>query len=146
MISVERLQTYSPEDAAGLGRLMPFLSESFTDTPVDETLLRTIIESEYHDQLVARLDAKIVGAATLSVVMGSAMGKKGWLEDFVTDPNTGIRGIGQLVWNEMGVWCVENDIDLEFTSKATRLAAHNFYTKQGAKIRNTTVFKKTFRK
>lgn len=143
-VHVERLAEYSPGDAAGIGRLMPYLSDSFDDAPVDEDLLRSIINSEHHEQLVARIDAKIVGAATMSIIMGAGAGKKGWLEDFVTDPTTGIKGVGQVVWDEMGEWCREHDIDLHFTSRAHREAAHNFYQKNGAVVRPTTVFQVDF--
>jgi len=53
-VSVERLSQYSEEDATQLGRLMPFLSENFDGEPVDKELLETIINSPFHDQLVAR--------------------------------------------------------------------------------------------
>lgn len=143
-IHVERLHVYTPEDAVGIGRLMPYLSESFDDGAIPEGLLREIIESSNHEQLVARLDAKIIGAATLSIIMGAGAGKKGWLEDFVTDPEANTRGIGQAVWNEMAEWCAEQDIHLNFTSRPSREAAHNFYLKNGATIRNTTVFEADF--
>ncbi len=147
MITVERLQAYTPEDAANLGRLRPYLSEGKPDDPVPEEHLRHIIESPDHEQLVARIDgrSRIVGAATLTIISGALTSNKGWLEDFVTDPEAGIKGIGQAVWNEMGVWCVEHDIDLEFTSRPSRTTAHNFYHKNGTETRETTVFKKRFR-
>lgn len=147
ILHIERLRTYTPEDAADLGRLRPHLSSGKSDEPVPEAHLRHIIESPDHEQLTARLgdSRRIVGAATLTIISGALTSNKGWLEDFVTDPTVGVSGIGQLVWNEMGAWCIEHDIDLEFTSKPARIAAHNFYHKQGAKIRQTTVFKKDFR-
>lgn len=147
MIFVERLTAYTTEDAAGLGHLRPYLSEGASVEPVEEALLRQIIESTEHEQLIARTEdsTRIIGAATLNIITGALAGKKGWLEDFVTGPNTGIRGVGQAVWDEMGVWCNEHDVNLEFTSRPTREAAHNFYKKQGAEIRDTTVFKKNFR-
>lgn len=94
MISVERLQTYSPEDATGIGRLRPFLKDNGTDEPVDDQILRRIIDSPDRDQLVARdvNQNRIIGAATLNIIVGSIAGRKGWLEDFVTDPTTGIKG------------------------------------------------------
>lgn len=145
---VERLESYDEQDARELGLLMSHLSAKFNGEPIDEAYLREIIESPYHEQLVARTSdeqSRILGAATLSIIMGAAAGKKAWLEDFVTDPEAGIRGIGQAVWNEMGVWCEEHDVDLHFTSRPERTAAHNFYEKNGATTRSTTVFKKDFR-
>jgi GNAT superfamily N-acetyltransferase len=146
MIFVERLQSYTPEDAVGLGRLRPYLSKGKSDEPVDEAHLQHIIESPDHEQLVARLNEsrRIVGAATLTIISGALTSNKGWLEDFVTDPNAGAKGIGQQVWNEMEAWCQERDVDLEFTSHNSREAAHNFYKKNGVETRETTVFKKHF--
>jgi hypothetical protein len=142
---VERLKAYTPEDAAGIGRLMPYLSKSFDGEPVNEQLLRTIIESDSHEQLVARIDARIIGAATLSIILGAGAGKKGWLEDFVTDPESGVKGTGQVIWDEMGKWCLEHDVNLNFTSRTSREAAHNFYLKNGASVRETTVFQADFK-
>lgn len=142
-ISVERLKVYKPEDAAEIGRLMTYLSESFSSEPVPEELLRAIIESDDHDQLVARISSRIVGCATLSVVISAGAGKKGWLEDFVSDPEARQRGIGQALWNEIEKWCQEKGVvDLNFTSRPSREAAHNFYLKNGAHTRETTVFQK----
>ncbi len=143
-ITVHRLTSYDPADAAGIGRLMPMLSDSFSSQPISEALLTEIIASDHHEQLVARLDSKIVGAATLSIIIGAGAGKKGWLEDFVSDQQAGVTGIGQAIWNEMGVWCQEHDIDLHFTSRPSRLNAHEFYARNGATPRHTTVFQKHF--
>ena len=143
-IHVERLHSYTSEDAVGIGRLMPYLSDSFTDEPIPEELLRSIIESDNHEQLVARSDARIIGAATLSIIMGAGAGQKGWLEDFVTDPESGVKGTGQIIWDEMEKWCLEHDVNLNFTSRPNREAAHNFYLKNGATIRDTTVFRADF--
>lgn len=141
-IRIERLATYSDDDAAGIGRLMPHLSSDFTDEPVPKDRLTTIIESPHHEQFVARHDERIVGAATLSIIMGAGAGSKAWLEDFVADPNADVRGIGQTLWNAMEDWCQERSTNLEFTSRPSRTAAHAFYAKNGAQIRNTSVFKK----
>lgn len=143
MVHIERLTTYSPEDAESIGRLMPILSERLTEEPIDEKLLREIIDSPYHDQLVARQESRIVGAATLSVIYGTAAGKQGWLNDFVTARDT--RGVGTAIWDEMGRWCNDNDIHVvNFTSNKERIAAHHFYEHKGAKIRTTTVYRKLF--
>ena len=143
MIHVERLMEYSEEDATGIGKLMPRLSERLSDAPIPEDLLREIIDSPHHDQLVARLESRIVGAATLSTLYGPAAGKQGWLNDFVTE--RGIKGAGSLIWEEMGKWCKENGIYvLNFTSGNDRTEAHEFYDRKGAEIRDTTVYRKDF--
>lgn len=139
-VIVERLEAYSEADAAGIGRLMPFLSERLSDEPMAEDVLRAIVESPNHDQLVARLDGLIVGAATMNLLMGPGVNKQGYLEDFVTDPQFRGQGIGDRVWQAMIDWCKEQDIDFSFTSNPSREEAHRFYLNHGAEIRETSVF------
>jgi GNAT superfamily N-acetyltransferase len=140
LVTVERIAEYTPEDAAGLGRLMPFLSDRLSGDPMDEQLLRAIVESPHHEQLVARLDQTIVGAATMNILMGPGAGRQGYLEDFVTDPEVRGQGIGDKVWQGMIDWCTEQGIDLAFTSHPSREAAHRFYLSHGAETRDTSVF------
>ena len=139
-IVVERLETYSEADAAGIGRLMPFLSERLNNEPMAEDVLRAIVESPHHDQLVAKLDGLIVGAATMNLLMGPGVNKQGYLEDFVTDPKYRGQGIGDRVWQAMIDWCKEQEVDLSFTSNPSREEAHRFYLNHGAEIRDTNAF------
>lgn len=137
---VERVKDYSPEIAAGIGRLMPFLNEKFSDQPMAEELLKRIIESPNHLQLVARIDGIVVGSATLSIILGPGVDKEGYLSDFVTDPEYRGRGVGGKIWEEIMNWCREQEIGLAFTSNPKRQDAHRFYLDHGAKVRDTTVF------
>lgn len=139
-VVVERLVVYSDEDAAGIGRLMPFLSGKFDGTPVSRELLEMIIDSSFHDQIVARFEGRIVGAATMSLIAGAAAGRAGYLEDFVVDLSVRRMGIGGKLWNEMKLWCEERRVDFEFTSHQKRIDAHAFYFANGAHIRQTDVF------
>jgi len=140
-VSVERLTEYSEADAAGIGRLRPFLDEALSGDPVREDLLRKIIDSPEHAQLVARLDGVIVGTATMNLLVGALSDQKGDLEDFVTDPEVQGRGIGDKVWQAMLDWTREQEgKSLTFTSRPSREKAHRFYEKHGAEIRDTTVF------
>lgn len=140
-VVIERLKAYSAEDAAGIGRLMPFLSSSRTAKPMNKELLEEIIDSPHHEQLIARLNGTIVGVATLSILMGPAVNKAAYLEDFVTDPDVRGKGIGSLMWDEIIRWCDERNVRLDFTSKPTRKEAHDFYIARGAQVRETTVFR-----
>lgn len=140
MLNVERLTVYNPQDAAKIGELLPILSSNFPDKPVDEKLLRDIIDSPHHEQIVARLDGKIVGIATLSITIGVGAGRKGYLEDFVVNPATQGQGVGSAIWAEITDWCKENGLKLHFTSNAKREAAHRFYLKHGAVVYDTVVF------
>ena len=140
-IIVERLTEYSDSDAVGIGRLMPFLNDTLNDEPMDEALLTMIIDSPYHDQLVARLDGIVVGVATVNLLLGPGMEMEGYLEDFVVDPEVRGRGIGDKLWQAIIDWCREKNVDLGFTSNPARVAAHRFYNSHGAEIRDTTVFR-----
>lgn len=142
ILTVEQLHDYRPEDAAGIGALLPYLSSSFDGSPVDTTLLQAIIDSPYHAQFVARLDGTIVGIATISITMGAGSGRKGWLDDFVVDATVQGKGVGQALWDAFTTYCREQAFDLQFTSNPTRTAAHGFYKKNGAAIRDTACFLK----
>ena len=145
-VMVERLDYYSGQDLEDLGKLMHYLSDKFDGSPIDQNLIEDIIESPYHDQLIARIEGRIVGAATMSIIMGAGAGKKGYLNDFVVDPEYKKQGIGGKVWEEMIRWCEEYGVDLEFTSSPNRLDAHDFYESHGAKIRETDNFHVSIKK
>lgn len=143
-LKIETLQTYTEKDAGEIGRLMPYLSSSFTSDPIPEELLCRIIASPLHDQLVARDEnGRIIGTATLSVIYGAGAGMNAWLEDFVVDPDIQGAGIGSKLWDAMIEWCKAQHVGkLGFTSRPSRTAAHAFYVKRGAEIRDTSYFKK----
>src|SRR5262245_59526605 len=98
MIEVQRVNEATPEIAANLGRIMPFLSTHADGSPISIDFLKHTVESpsavqfaavvsgeaptEFHD-LAERYP--IVGAATVSTLHG-AVGEKAWLEDFVVVP------------------------------------------------------------
>lgn len=140
MITIERLVAYTPQDAIDIGKLMPVLSTKFDDQPIAKGLLKEIIESPFHEQIVARLDERIIGCATLSITMGVGAGRKAYLEDFVVDSTIQGQGVGSKIWEEITQWCNEHQLNLFFTSSAEKEAAHQFYLKHGATIRDTTVF------
>lgn len=143
-ITIEPLTAYSPDDAAAIGRLIAQLTSKASGEPVEESLLSEIINSPFHDQLVARLaNGNIVGTATVSILMGPVKHHCAWLEDFVVDSNQRQLGIGGKLWDATMEWCREHDAkQLTFTSNATKQAAHAFYLKRGAVIHDTCYFKK----
>ncbi len=142
-ITIELLTVYAAADAVQIGQLMPTLSKQFTSEPIPESLLRAIIDSPYHDQLVARDETgRIVGTATLSIIMGAGVNTKAYLEDFVVDPEVRGAGIGGKLWDAMLDWAREHGANkLNFTSSAQK-GAQAFYLKRGAVIRDTSYFKK----
>jgi GNAT superfamily N-acetyltransferase len=138
--TIEQLTVYTEQDAADIGALLFSLNDKFGKQPVAQSLLEEIITSPHHAQLVARQGGKIVGIATLSITIGTGAGRKAYLEDFVVDPNLQGHGIGSLIWKEIAAWCKKQHVTLHFTSNPLREAAHKFYLKHGATIRETSVF------
>ncbi len=143
-ISVETLQNYSDTDAAMLGALLAHLSTRFDGSPASEELITAIARSSSHDMFVARLqDETIIGIATLSTKLGISSGRAACLEDFVVSPDYRGQGVADLLWNQLLDWCKERGIThLVFTSNPKKAAAHRFYLKHGAEIRNTSAFVK----
>ena len=146
-VKIERLAAYSDHIAEGIGALGPDLSKKFTGVPMAQEHLEEIIASPYHDQLLASVQGRIVGVATMSLILGGVSeGRKAWLEDFVVSSDDSIlgKGIGFNLWHEVIAWSREKRAGiLEFTSNASRKDAHKFYHRQGASIQDTTVFKVT---
>lgn len=139
-LSVETLHTYTEQDAHELGHLMKSLTGSYDGRPVDQELLEVIIGSPDADQLVARLRGRIVGAATLSTVMGPVAGRVGYLNDFVTDAEVQGQGLARdCGGNRTLVYRARRASHLYF-SRITPGGPH-LYTKQGAEIVDTTAFR-----
>ncbi len=139
-IEVGRLTQYSYEDAAGIGRLMPFLTSQATGQAIPREVLQSIINSPDREQFIAKLHGRIVGSAVLNIITGN-LHQKAWLEDFVTDPAVRGQGAGRKIWDDMLEWCQQRGVGrMEFTSNPSRLDAHIFYTHHGAEVKDTIVF------
>jgi len=142
LAQIEKVVEVNEQLAIELGALMPDLSESLPNDSIDLDLLAAIIDSPDRDLLVARVNGKLVGSAVMNLISFTS-GKKAWLEDFVVSSDESIRdtGVGYALWQEIVVWSSERRAPLEFTSAATRKKAHEFYHRQGAFIKPTSVFR-----
>lgn len=145
-MNIKVLNEYSEETANRVRELLIQLSRSGKDRgEIPKEWFDNLITSPYHDMLVAYdEDEKIVGIATLSIIMGPIVRKVAYLEDFVTDAALRGKGIGSALWNEMLVWAKEKGCsELCFTSGQGREAAQTFYLNRGAEIYDTNYFRKT---
>lgn len=140
---VERLNEYTPETAARVRELLIQLSRSGKDKgEIPEQWFTDIINSPWHDLLVAKEDDRIIGMASLSVNMGPGISKNAYLEDFVVDAESRTGGVGSAIWNEMLVWAREKGCKrMEFTCGNGREVAQNFYKKHGAEVYDTNFFR-----
>lgn len=143
MVEIKRLTEYTPEIADAVRKLLIELSRSGKDKgEIPEEWFRDIIASPWHDLLVAEEDGKLLGIASMSIMMGPGIRKNAYLEDFVVSSETRGKGVGGLLWEEMLVWAREKGAQrLEFTCGQGRDAAHAFYKKHGAEIYDTDFFR-----
>lgn len=142
---IERLTEYTPEIANNVRQLLIQLSRSKKDRgEIPREWFEEIISSPYHDMLLAIDDNnRIVGIATLSIIMGPIVRKNAYLEDFVTDESVRGQGVGGKLWDAMLDWAAEKGCkELNFTSGKGREEAWRFYQNKGSEIYDTNFFKK----
>lgn len=144
-MKITRLEKYTPEMADQVRKLLIQLSRSGKDRgEIPKEWFEDIINSNFHDLLLAiDDDGKIIGVASLTVVMGPSIRKNAYLEDFVTDANVRGQGVGSAMWEEMLKWAKEKGCQkFEFTSGHGREVAQNFYKSKGVEIYDTNFFRK----
>ena len=144
-MKVERLTKYTPEVSSRIRELLIQLSRSKKDRgEIPREWFEEIIGSPYHDMLLAVDDnGRIVGIATLSIIMGPIVRKNAYLEDFVTDESVRGQGVGGKLWDAMLAWAAEKGCkELNFTSGKGREEAWRFYQNKGSEIYDTNFFKK----
>ena len=143
MIEIKYLTEYTPEIAGRVRELLIQLSRSGKDKgEIPEEWFLDTIASPWHDLILAYEGEKIVGMASLSVVMGAGISKNAYLEDFVVDAEARTGGIGSRLWEEMMRWAKEKGCKkMEFTCGNGREIAQAFYKKRGAEIYPTNFFR-----
>lgn len=141
---VKPLDKYTPEVAARVRELLIQLSRSGKDKgEIPEEWFNDIINSPWHDLLVAEEDGKILGIASVSVTMGPGIRKNAYLEDFVTDAEVRGKGVGTAIWNAYEAWAKEKGCkNLEFTCGHGREKSQEFYKNHGAEVYDTNFFRK----
>ena len=145
-MKVTTLTEYTPEMAARVRELLIQLSRSGRDRgEIPHEWFEEIIASPFHDMLMAVDESgKIVGIATLSVIMGPIVRKNAYLEDFVTDAEYRGRGVGSMLWQAMLEWALAHGCtELNFASGKGREESWKFYEARGAEIYETNFFKKS---
>lgn len=143
-MKIARLTSYTPETANRVRELLIQLSRSGKDKgEIEEAWFNDIINSPWHDLLLAEDEGKIIGIASLSVVMGPGIKKNAYLEDFVTDASIRGKGVGSALWDAMLDWAREKGCQkLEFTCGNGRESAQAFYKKHGAEVYDTNFFRR----
>lgn len=144
MITVKRLEQYSPEVAEAVRGLLVELSRSGKDKgEIPAEWFAEVINSPLHDLLLAYEGEQVVGMMSVSIIMGAGVGKNAYLEDFVVSAAAREKGVGKLLWQAYEDWAREKGAGrLEFTCGEGREVAQQFYKKRGAEIYQTNFFRK----
>lgn len=145
MITIKTLTEYDPKLAKTMGKLLTQLSTNWDGSPITREWIENIIESPWHDQLLALDDHnKLVGMATMSAVLGAKIGRNAYLEDFVVDASCRGQGIGTKMWEKIVKWGKTKACNrLEFTASGNekKSGAVQFYLKRGVQIYDTNFFR-----
>ena len=139
-VVVEVLGAVGPEDEEPLARLLGQLSSSAT---FDIARIRAVLEHQATELLVARLDGRIVGMATL-VSVPLPTGLRGHVEDVVVDQSLRGQGVARLLLKQMTAMAeVQGMRTLDLTSRPSRESALRLYESVGFERRETNVLRFT---
>ena len=145
MIKIIKMERYSEDLACEMGKLLLQLSTKWDGLPVGQEWIEQVVRSSWHDELLAFDESgKLVGMATMTVVLGAKIGRNAYLEDFVVDSECRGQGIGTKMWEAIVAWGREKECKrLEFSASGNdkKAGAVQFYLKMGAEIYDTNFFR-----
>ncbi len=144
MLEIGPMTEYDAELAAAMGELLCDLQFNYDGAPVPRERIEEIIESPWHDILLAFDGDELVGMASVSVVMGALIDRNECLEDLVVSAKCQGKGVGSQLWEAILEWGrAKGCSKLNFTStgKDKKQGAVSFYLSKGAKIRDTNAFR-----
>ena len=130
----------NPEDEEQLAQLLGQLSSSAT---FDLDRIQAVLAHQATELLVARLDRRIVGMATL-VSVPLPTGLRGHVEDVVVDQSLRGRGIARQLLETMTAMADAQGMrTLDLTSRPARQSALRLYESVGFERRETNVLRYT---
>ena len=143
MIEVGPVTEYDIEVATAMGKLRQQLSARHDGSAINREIIEELIESPYHDILVALEDDKVVGMAIVSIVMAT-LDRNVYMEDLVVDSECRGKGVGGMLLDAVKDWGRSHGCRrLEFTSssKDGKVGAREFYESHGAEVRATDAYR-----
>ena len=139
MIEIGPMTEYDGDVAERLGVLRRQLSTKYDGSPLPRETLEDIIESPYHDLLLAVDGDEVVGMVVVSIVMMTTR-RNVYMEDLVVDENRRGQGIGGDMLEAVKDWGRKKGCQrLEFpsTSRENKEGAIKFYEGHGIMLRDT---------
>ncbi len=143
MIEIGSMTEYDGEIAEAMGRLRQQLSARHDGSPIVREVLEELIESPYHDVLMALDDGKMVGMVIVSIVMAT-LDRNVYMEDLVVDAECRGQGVGGKLLDAVIEWGRRKGCRrLEFTSsnRDNKTGARDFYESHGAVVRETDFYR-----
>jgi ribosomal protein S18 acetylase RimI-like enzyme len=143
MIEIGPMTEYDGEIAEAMGRLRQQLSARHDGSPIAREVLEELIESPYHDVLMALDDGKMVGMVIVSIVMAT-LDRNVYMEDLVVDAECRGQGVGGKLLDAVIEWGRRKGCRrLEFTSsnRDNKTGARDFYESHGAVVRDTDFYR-----
>ena len=143
MIEIGPMTEYDGEVAEAMGKLRQQLSARHDGSAISRELIEELIESPYHDILVATDGDKIVGMVIVSIVMAT-LDRNVYMEDLVVDSECRGQGVGGKLLDAVKDWGRAHGCRrLEFTSSSRekKEGAKGFYESHGAEVRETNAFR-----
>ena len=143
MIDIAKMTEYDGEIASAMGRLRQQLSARHDGAPIAREWLEELIESPYHDILMAFDDDKMVGMVIVSTVIAT-LDRNVYMEDLVVDSECRGKGVGGQLLEAVKDWGRKKGCRrLEFTSsnRDGKAGARGFYESHGANVRDTDFYR-----
>ncbi len=143
MIEIGPMTEYDGDIAEAMGRLRQQLSARHDGSAISREIIEELIESHYHDIIMALDDGKMVGMVIVSTVMAT-LDRNVYMEDLVVDEAYRGQGIGGQLLEAVKEWGRNHGCRrLEFTSsnRDNKVGARDFYINHGAEIRETDFYR-----
>ena len=143
MIEIGPMTEYDPEIAEAMGKLRQQLSSRHDGSAISREKIEELIESPYHDILMALDDGKMVGMVIVSTVIAT-LDRNVYMEDLVVDSECRGKGVGGQLLEAVKDWGRKKGCRrLEFTSsnRDGKAGARGFYESHGANVRETDFYR-----
>jgi ribosomal protein S18 acetylase RimI-like enzyme len=139
-MEIKKINRFSERSFKAISGLLPQLSPE--SPSLTREYLRSILASESAHLFIAELDNKQIAGMLTVGTYKTPTGIKVWIEDVVVDESQRGKGIGR----ELMIFAVNYSKslgarDVRLTSRPSRIAANELYSKMGFKKYETNFYK-----